>query len=143
MVAVNMSVAEQNPLDRCSEDRGQRGADDCRGAVTEKRPSAFLGDIFGEAVSAERRLAIFTLPNRRTRHFADLDGVDAYCAHTSDQGQETFFGLGLVRGTPQGRGTADDVAAIGALWADIDLAGPAHLGKALPTSIEEVEDLLG
>ncbi|NLX59679.1 MAG: DUF3987 domain-containing protein [Phycisphaerae bacterium] len=142
MVAVNMSVAEQNSFDRCSEDRGRRVADDCRGPVTEKRPSAFLGDVFGEAVSAERRLAIFTLPDRRTRHFADLADIDAYCEHTSDQGQETFFGLGLVRGTPQGRGTAEDVAAIGGLWCDIDRAGPAHPDKPLPVTMEEVEGLL-
>ena len=98
--------------------------------------------MFGEAISAERRLAVFTTPGNRTRFFADLEPVDDYARQASDKGREVYFGLGLVRGSPQGRGTADDVAAIGCLWADIDLAGLAHKGKQLPASLDEVESLL-
>jgi len=104
--------------------------------------SDLLTDIFGEAISAERRLVIFTMPDKRTQLFDGLTAVDGYCRQASDQGREVYFGLGLVRGTPKGRGEATDMAAIGALWADIDLAGPAHPGKALPANIDEVEGLL-
>ena len=105
--------------------------------------SDLLTDIFGEAISPERRLVIFTMPDKRTQLFDGLAAVPGYCQQASDQGREVYFGLGLVQGMPKGRGEAKDVAAIGALWADIDLAGPAHPGKALPESIQEVEDLLG
>ncbi|HOI53862.1 MAG TPA: AAA family ATPase [Phycisphaerae bacterium] len=103
----------------------------------------FLRDMFGEAVTPERRLTVFTTPDLRTMRFAGLDAVEGHALDASGYGREVYFGLGLIRGSPQGRGTAEDVAAIGALWCDIDMAGPAHPGKALPASIEEVEALLG
>ena len=103
----------------------------------------FLKDMFGDAITPERRLTVFTTPDLGTMRFAGLDGVEGHALDASRHGREVYFGLGLIRGSPQGRGTAEDVAAIGALWCDIDLAGPAHPGKALPASIEEVEALLG
>lgn len=103
----------------------------------------FLREMFGDAITPERRLTVFTTPDLQTMRFAGLDGVEGHALDASRHGREVFYGLGLIRGSPRGRGTAEDVAAIGALWADIDLAGPAHPDKALPASMEEVEALLG
>jgi len=99
--------------------------------------------MFGDAVGPERRLTVFTTPDLGTMRFAGLEGIEGHALDASRHGREVYFGLGLIRGSPQGRGAAADVAAIGALWADIDMAGPAHPGKALPSSIEEIEGLLG
>jgi hypothetical protein len=110
--------------------------------VKETKLIDFLKDMFGDAITPERRLTVFTTPDKRTMRFTSLDGVEAHASDASRHGREVYFGLGLIRGEPKGRGTAADVAAIGCLWADIDMAGPAHPCKALPSSIEEVERLL-
>jgi hypothetical protein len=101
----------------------------------------FLEDLFADAVTRERRLVIFTVPNRRWGRFADLDRAVRYAVKQAAT-QDVYFGVGLVRGAPRGRGTAADVGAIGALWTDLDLAGPAHPGKRLPTSAEEAHGVL-
>ena len=110
--------------------------------ATEMKLMDFLSDLFGDALSPERRLTVFTTPDRHAMRFASLEGVEAHAMDASRHGREVYFGLGLVRGSPEGRGTAEDMAAIGCLWADIDLAGPAHPGKALPASFEEIKRLL-
>jgi hypothetical protein len=108
----------------------------------EKKLIDFLSDLFRDSISPERRLTVFTTPDRRAMQFTSMEGVEAHASDASRHGREVYFGLGLVRGSPQGRGTAEDMAAIGCLWADIDMAGPAHPGKALPASFEEVQHLL-
>ena len=104
--------------------------------------NSLLNDIFGEAISPERRLAIFTTPGNRTRFFADLVAVEAHALKASGEGRNVYFGLGLISGSPKGRGKAKDVAAIGCLWADIDIRHAAHKNTDLPASIDEVEALL-
>jgi len=53
-----------------------------------------------------------------------------------------YLGVGLIQGTPTGRGKLDDIAVIGAFWADVDFAGDAHPGKALPADDLEFQRLL-
>ena len=101
----------------------------------------FIETIFSDALAPERRLCIFTAPDLRAEFFADAASA-ALHARAVAPARDVYFGLGLVKGTPPGRGKAEDVAAIGALWADIDLASPAHEGKTLPASIEDVWRLL-
>lgn len=101
----------------------------------------FFADLFGDALSPERRLSIFTVPALRTALFASAAEAAEY-ATAQAAGQETYFGLGLVAGTPAGRGKAEDITAIGGLWADIDLAGPAHPKGRLPASIDEAKSIL-
>lgn len=101
----------------------------------------FLRNIFGDALSAERRLVIFTTPDKRARLFRDVDEAARY-ARSRSASQNVYFGLSLVKGTPRGRGKVDDAAVIGALWADIDIAGDVHAGKPLPSSIDESRELL-
>jgi hypothetical protein len=101
----------------------------------------FLQDLFGDAVTSRCRLVVFTAPAPRWRHFADLAQAVAYAQKQSGT-LDLYFGVGLIRRGTRGRGTAADVTAIGALWADIDLAGEAHPDKPLPTTIDEALGLL-
>ena len=100
-----------------------------------------LESLFGEALSPERRIAVFTTPGRRTRLFADYQQLAEYAVQQS-RTQNVYFGLGLVAGQPAGRGRLDDIAGIGGLWCDIDVAGEAHPKANLPKSIEEARSLL-
>jgi hypothetical protein len=93
----------------------------------------FLAGMFGTSVSAERRLALFTVPERRARFFADLDSASKVASKLAES-QNVYFGMGLIQGTPSGRGKQEDIAGIVALWADVDFAGDAHSGKALPSN---------
>lgn len=102
---------------------------------------AFLRDIFGDALATDRRLVIFTTPDTRARLFTDVDAATQYARARSDA-CDVYFGLALVTGQPKGRGTLEDTAAIGALWADIDVAGDTHPRQDLPTSIDEARTLL-
>ena len=101
----------------------------------------FLTQMFGTAVSAERRLALFTVPERRARFFDDLTSASKVATRLAES-QNVYFGLGLIQGTPAGRGKQADIAGIVALWADIDFAGDAHVGKALPSNDDDVQRLL-
>jgi len=101
----------------------------------------FITDIFGDALSAGRRLAVFTVPGLQTRLFADAAEAAAYARERSPE-RDVYYGVGLIRGSPSGRGKARDVAAIGALWADIDLLGPGRESKPLPATVDETRRIL-
>src|SRR5262249_50082571 len=102
---------------------------------------AFLQDLFGDAVTPARRLVIFTTPGERWRRFGDLGQAVAYARRRAAT-DNVYFGLGLIRGTPRDRGAASDVGALGALGADVDLAGDAHPSKSLPPDVAAAEALL-
>lgn len=101
----------------------------------------FLENLFGEALAPERRIAVFTTPGRQTRLFADYQQLAEYASQQS-RTQNVYFGLGLVAGCPQGRGRMPDIAGIGGLWCDIDVASDAHPKANLPTSVDEARGLL-
>src|SRR5262245_9930740 len=101
----------------------------------------FLNDLFGDAVGDDARLTVFAAPSRRWRRFARIDNAARHAARLSGT-QDVYFGVGLVGGEPRGRGGAEDVNVIGALWADVDVAGHAHPGKPLPASTGEAQALL-
>jgi hypothetical protein len=101
----------------------------------------FLELLFAPAVSAQHRLGIFTLPGQRTEFFAGGASAAQY-ARSKRATHDVYFGVGLVAGTPEGRGKSSDVAGIGALWADIDFAGPAHGDKPLPADDDDLQRLL-
>jgi hypothetical protein len=50
----------------------------------------------------------------------------------------TYVGMGLRQGTcrPVGRGSSDDVGAIGGLWVELDHAGGVHTATNLPTPFQ-------
>jgi hypothetical protein len=101
----------------------------------------FLAHIFGDAISPERRIAVFTTPGARTRFADSIRDAVEHAAQRSET-HNVYFGLGLIEGTPPGRGTARDVGAIGAVWADIDMVGGPHDGKPLPVSDDDARRLL-
>ncbi len=101
----------------------------------------FITELFDDALSAERRLAVFTVPSLQTRLFADAAGAAVYAKEQSPA-QNVYFGVGLIQGSPSGRGKAKDVAAIGALWADIDLLGPGRDKKPLPATLDDAQGIL-
>ena len=101
----------------------------------------FLAGMFGPMISAERRLALFTVPERRARFFDEISSA-SHVAGKLSQSQNVYFGMGLIQGTPAGRGKQNDIAGIGALWADVDFAGEAHADKALPSGEDDFQRLL-
>jgi hypothetical protein len=101
----------------------------------------FLTGMFGTAISAERRLALFTVPERRARFFGDLESAGKVASKLAES-QNVYFGVGLIQGTPTGRGKQEDIAGIVALWADVDFAGDAHTAKALPADEADFQRLL-
>ena len=101
----------------------------------------FLEQIFGDEVTANRRIAVFTTPNRRTRFFADYQEAGRYAVGQAAT-QNVYFGVGLIEGNPKGRGKLENIAGIGGLWCDIDISGPAHPKENLPKNIEDAQDIL-
>ncbi|MBL8812524.1 MAG: DUF3987 domain-containing protein [Planctomycetaceae bacterium] len=101
----------------------------------------FLAGMFGTSISTERRLALFTVPERRARFFGDLESAGKVASKLAES-QNVYFGVGLIQGTPAGRGKQEDIAGIVALWADVDFVGDAHTGKSLPTDESDFERLL-
>ena len=101
----------------------------------------FLDASFGDAVSHERRIAVLALPGPRTRLCGSLDEAQEAIS-LLESTHDVFTGVGLVAGTSGGRGTAEDVCAIGCLWADIDLAGGVHANERLPRTEADVRRIL-
>lgn len=101
----------------------------------------FFEHIFGEAIDSQRRLALFTVRDRRTRLFDNIEDAVALAQQRSVR-SDVYFGLGLIEGSPSGRGRYQDVAAIGALWADIDMQSSVHPRQQLPVTLDEARRLL-
>ena len=101
----------------------------------------FLTAMFGDDVTSNRRIAVFTTPDRRTRFFGDRKELVAYAAEQS-RTQNVYFGMGLIEGQPKGRGKLTDITGIGTLWCDIDTSGPAHSKDNLPKNLEEAKGIL-
>ncbi|MEV4384378.1 hypothetical protein AB0J68_01415 [Micromonospora sp. NPDC049580] len=73
------------------------------------------------------------------RTFADLDEATTYVAQLDAAGREGIYArvTTLLGDRPAGgRGGAADSAALPALWADLDLAGPGHAEQDLPPTVE-------
>jgi len=80
-------------------------------------------------------ITVWTLQDKRTKFFkvTDTAAAAAY-AETMFDTHDVYFGVGLRRddlGSSK-RGGNNDVCAITALWADIDIRGEAHKETALP-----------
>lgn len=108
---------------------------------------AFLESIFGDALSPERRLCIWTHhpdeSKRSTRFFANADDAVAHAmTRTAEEKANVYFGLGLIAGQPKGRGELKDVCAIGSLWVDIDIRNAAHKKQNLPKNFQAALALL-
>lgn len=101
----------------------------------------FFENIFGEEVSDARRLLVFTLPDRRARHFSSMKAAAIHAAKEAKT-KDVYFGVGLAGRNFGRKSAALDVAAIGGLWADIDLAAPWRADKPLPRTVDEARTIL-
>ena len=102
--------------------------------------ATFFNAIFGDAPSDIYKVSIFTLPRRKVRRFAAVNEAASY-ARSQCEEADVYFGMGLIQGSPKGRGKAQNIGAIGALWVDIDIAGGPHGDKSLPPSFQDAVDL--
>ena len=84
------------------------------------------------------------LPQKRSTWYFKLDGVAAQLEGYA--GRDIYTGVGIAapdaKLTSKTRVTSANVAGIPGLWADIDVAGPAHKKPALPETIEAARELL-
>jgi len=82
-------------------------------------------------------IALWTLQDRKTRWFPVTNLASAaQSAASLSKTKDVYFGVGLQK-SPLGsskRGEAAGVIAIPGLWADMDVAGPAHKSEKLPPS---------
>lgn len=96
----------------------------------------FLGAMFGDSCGKDRRIVIWTMPDKRTQFFSDADDAAEYAMMRADD-SDVYFGVGLYRpGIERGRGKASDVVALPALWGDVDY-GEHTSGKKLPPTKQE------
>jgi hypothetical protein len=92
----------------------------------------WLGILHGDSPG---HLHICSTDDWAGRAFADLDAATRYVTYLDGEGREGIYCrvTTLVTGrAPGGRGGAADSAALPALWADLDLAGPGHAEQDLP-----------
>ena len=95
----------------------------------------FLSAVFGEHAGEWSRISIFELPSKRASFFNVPDEAAAAASSRCDT-QNIYVGVGLYGDVKKGRGTAKDVSAIPALWADVDI-GEHDSGKKYPGTIRD------
>ena len=101
----------------------------------------FLQQMFGSSLTGECQLSLFTIPEKRARRFTEVADCLSV-AHKLADTQNVYFNVALVHDTPTGRGKAEDVTGLVALWADVDFQSMAHAGKALPANAEDFERII-
>jgi len=109
--------------------------------LTQARP--FLDAIFGNAAAGEF-LLLWTLPDRRSAWFSDVDTACAALAAPSYENKDVYAGMCT---SPADMGAsrrcdAANVASMGCLWADIDVGAGGHKKENYPTSIEDAREVL-
>ncbi len=100
----------------------------------------FFEILFGNAVSKDARLVIWTLPDKRTAFFDTVNGAASY-AESRASDSDVYFGLGLVGAVASGRGCAKDVRYITCLWADVDF-GTGHKKGGIPPHEDAAQSIL-
>jgi|GEM_PF-5961282 len=104
--------------------------------LAQARP--YLDSLFGNAGAGEH-LLIWTLPDRRSAWFSDVDAACTALALPQYEDKDIYAGMctspadmGAAR-----RCDAANVASMGCLWADIDVGATGHKKENYPGSIEE------
>jgi hypothetical protein len=95
----------------------------------------FLAAIFSKK-PADAFILAWTLPNRKSYWFQDLDAPSQQVVNWTDR--DVYVGAGLSPRDfgPSQRCKAADIIGITALWADIDISGPLHKKANLPPDEE-------
>lgn len=100
----------------------------------------FLNTLFSDAVTPERRISLFLMPVRSREFFDSAERAAGYALLRAPH-FDIYYGVGLIAGTPRGRGNRSDIAAIAGFVADIDFPSPRRANKPLPTTVEEARKL--
>ncbi len=99
-------------------------------------PQWFLKELFA-GKPEELYMLIWTLPDKRSRWFREVDAAAAAVETLSER--DVYVGVGLAKRDygPSLRCPADQIAGLTAAWADFDVLSEAHSKKSLPASIEQ------
>jgi hypothetical protein len=90
-------------------------------------------------------VAFWSAPSKRSLFVQEInDGLIEQLIAQGDAGEDVYISVGL---SPRDYGThhrcpADEIAGIVGLWADVDVAGPAHRKLNLPPSEAAALDLI-
>lgn len=103
----------------------------------------YLDALFGNAGAGEFFL-VWTLPDRRSAWFSDVDSACLALASSQYENKDIYAGMctspadmGAAR-----RCDAANVASMGCLWADIDIGTAGHKKENYPGTIEEALEAL-
>jgi hypothetical protein len=104
-------------------------------------PRWFFEELFAGKPD-ELYLLIWTLADKRSRWFRDLDAAAA--AVEALAGQDVYVGVGLAPRDygPTQRCPSEEIAGVLGLWADFDLRSEAHPKKALPATIQDALSII-
>src|SRR5262245_24878191 len=86
-------------------------------------------------------MLVWTLRDKKSAWFQSIDLAAEYVQQATS---DVYIGAGLSPAAfgPNERCKSDEILGIAGLWADLDLASPAHPGKNLPNSVTEALTLL-
>jgi hypothetical protein len=92
----------------------------------------------------DQYMLIWTGQDKRSRWFLDVMEAADYVASDAYRGKCVFVGIGSSKtdNGPVRRCTSEEIASLCAVWADLDLKGEAHKGKALPGTVEDALSVL-
>ena len=106
-------------------------------------PLDFLAALWANKPE-EMYILIWTGRDKRSYWFQDVVPAGAFVMSAACRNTCVYLGLGLSR-TDQGpnhRCASEEIAGLAALWADLDIASPAHKGKALPPAVSDAVSIL-
>jgi hypothetical protein len=100
----------------------------------DEQAKAFLQAQFGHK-APDDYILIWDLQRKQSRFFREIDHAVHHVRHLKD-GHDVYFGCGLHKAIPpKGRGGARNIKALVSLYADIDIADPAHKKAHLPPDL--------
>lgn len=101
----------------------------------------FLAALFPDP-QPDERVTTFTGRDKASRHWLDVEKAAAAVAR--NQADDVYVGMGTRRPglSDKKRGGNADVVSFGALWLDIDIAGPGHATGEVVDSVEDARRLV-
>jgi hypothetical protein len=102
----------------------------------ENEARLFLRKLFGSKPE-ELYVLLWTLPDKRSRWFRDVDAAAAAVEPLSRH--DVYVGVGLASRDygPSHRCPSEEIAGLVGFWADLDLRSDAHKKNALPATIQD------
>ena len=97
-----------------------------------KQAHSFLETVIGALLSPERCVAIWTLPDKRTRLFTDCREAARYAIERASDSDVYYCTCAVSSAVTRGRGKAQDMVGVLVLRVEIDVSGPGHKAKKLP-----------